>query len=199
MRVGALNELFKTGTHSEFSDRLNRKIILVNKVGLTVALTSLPYIFIFKWAQLDILAVLMSIYIVAYASVVPLNRLGYVHFSRLLFIIATNLAAFSCAFMLSASSGIQMALFITCTFPFVLFEISEKKRLVFCLALPIVLMTAFDIHTEFSAPLQPLSGFASKALYHAMTYSVLILLIVVTFCFYSINYQAEERLRRDGV
>src|SRR4051812_31810122 len=79
----ALNPLFRIGVSATMDPRYAKRVILANQIAITLAILCILHVYLDKAMGSQFLALLNIPVAVAYLSIVIMNRLGWIWFSRI--------------------------------------------------------------------------------------------------------------------
>ena len=152
MIVKTWQQLTSTGAHSDLEAPLRKRIIITNKVCLT--LIALAVVFFFFWLSHGGIQAALVNAMTAFIFILPfwLNSKKYYTASRLLLLVIFNLAMLVLAASFTAGemrNSVQITFYIMAGLGFILFGANEKLSLLISVLMPVVLFQ-FLIFYDFN-------------------------------------------------
>jgi signal transduction histidine kinase len=164
-----------------------RGVTIANAIGLSlVVLSSLLFIFYYTWYGWSVVTGSIPVIGLLAASTILLNRFGFIYISRiwtclLMPVIITSLSIYSKTIYYNSPEELDYFTFRfiilgSCSFPWVLFSLHEKKSLLLCSLTGMVILLAYDpLHQWFGV------GYSQDRL-KASTYYFANVVIFISYC-----------------
>lgn len=182
------------GVRHDTPPHLAQKIILTNKLCMTYAGISLPYIWVFQWMGVPILGYFIFLIFLVYIALILCNLKYYYFVSRIGTVLTGNLAVFLYASALGRPAGVQ-GLFFSCSLlPFILFDASSKKSLIFGILISPLLFATLEITHYQLLPEIPLSPSMLELFRYAMIATNFLISFFLIYHLHRAHTKAEKEL-----
>ncbi len=136
-----LTRICDLGVHSGLDENLARNTRVTNLAAVTLGALVFPYLFLLYALHERLAADFVPVLMLAYVLSVTCNFLRYYDAARFCLLGSVNIAVFVYTALLGKATGIEYAFFFTLISPFMLFHISEMRKIMVCMALPVALWT----------------------------------------------------------
>jgi signal transduction histidine kinase len=131
-----------------------------------------------------------------FAGVIVANRRGHVTASRLTFVVAVNLLAFTNLLGLGRDSGVELLYLGLMAVPFALFDLRDQKPLVAGVALTLLGLAVSAL--DLLSPIGPIPSPGTLRIYQAYSLTLAVVIILFTLLLVSReNARVERALRLD--
>jgi serine phosphatase RsbU (regulator of sigma subunit) len=127
------------------SSLLSRKNDLAYRIAIIFFIFALPYVPVFWVLDLYFSTWIVIATIVMFFFSILLNKLKWFNLSKLFLIVGPAGSFFSCANILTSSSGAQLLLFTLIPLPLLLFEITQIIWIVISMLIPICLYVSLEL------------------------------------------------------
>lgn len=161
-----LHSIIHSGTIFSRSSAEKRGIILSNAIGLMLLIIgSFLFFMYYLWFGWNLITAAIPAAGVMCLAVIPLNSKGYndtarIWISMIIPVLATAVSIYAKIVYPEFRQALdyftyRFIILSSCVIPWVLFSLEEKKYLVFCSAIGLVLLMAYDpLHKAFGVPYQ---------------------------------------------
>jgi PAS domain S-box-containing protein len=201
VEIARLKSLFlnviRSGVSLSYSEKSNRQTMICNITALSVAITTLPFFFIFRGIGVEFWGDLIVPISLAFFSVILLNRYDYFKTANILMYVLSNLIIFTYSFVFGKDVGVHNFFFSVPFSTLLFFKRIDSKGWIAIPAFSCVLYFLIQ-STEV--------GRHSQIVLNSQTLQILnFLFTFITFFFLCVNFltlkwiniEAEENLRQE--
>ncbi|MFC1770915.1 sensor histidine kinase [Candidatus Margulisiibacteriota bacterium] len=140
------NKLIESGIDERMPFALENRVVLTNKITLVVVTAAILYLVSFiVLIKSFYLSLILLIFTLMFASPLLFNHLKHYNFARLMLIISGNLSTAAHALVAGEAAGFQLILFPAAMAPLFLFEMKQKKYILFGVSLSVACIAFLEI------------------------------------------------------
>ena len=190
------SSLSRMGVDGSMDRRSAKRIVLGNRLSVSVAILCLPYSLAFPLLGKNVLGVLALLIHLGFLCVPALNRLGHTWASRIWYVTLTNAALFGYSIYLGSGSGMHLLFFPLGWSSLALFNWSERKSLAYGALLNMGMLLAFETFSTFRQAISPFPHSVERVMYFSFLTAALVIQGLAALYFFLGNHRTERALAR---
>lgn len=186
-----LHTLRHLGTHPDMDAHLQRRVLLLNTIALTLGVVTLPYTLIFGLMGAHALAAAVVPIVTVYCSV-PLvaHKLSFGTARAVVFMLFP-LAVFIYSGSFGERAGIQLLFFSAVSLPVLLCDLRERAALAFGLSVPVVGFMVLEL-TEYALFGEPVVGPVVQHVIRLVIVPTTFLLLLASVFYFALSSRRAE-------
>lgn len=186
------------GVDESLDPRVAKRIILSNRISVSVALLSLPYVLIYLFSDAGMMGWLEIPIFLGYASVHRFNKAGFTWFSRFWLISLANADILIYTLSMGKSIGLHLFYILAGCAPLVLFNWEERKSIVYGVALSSLLFLGTEAFAPAVGLLDPVAAASIYPLKLVELFTMDLIQVFLIVYFLRGNRDTEIALARAG-